>query len=258
MRKFAWFWTVVCTLGGAGSSALARDDDTATGKTGVSTPAQINQVNKQIGFIDLYLTSAMNDTKVLSLLAEGEATGSDKALVAEAQKQLSTDIDRGLTHVQRLRSFKSELSAASGLGAAGAQAGRPAGAAAPDKMSRLDDIERQLRDGKSAAAKLGQAKIGDLASAVDGVATHLLGADAAFRDIAKWTNYTRLASTNLGTVPVKGSDSEAAGTTRSLDEEKNEPAEAGGETGAAPTRGAAPGGAPKPEPTQPAPGGPPK
>src|SRR5262249_5919179 len=135
--------------------------------------------------------------------------------------------------------------------------------ASNDQVAKIGEIERQLKDAKSAAAKLSKAKSQDLGSAVDGVATHLMGADTAFRDIAKWTNYTRLANTNLGTVPVSGS-----GTSGSMGEDHKMPSGTGTGTTGSPstttpgsttphstTPGTAP---PKPEPTQPAPGGPPK
>jgi hypothetical protein len=266
----------------------------------------------------------MNDAKVLSTLSEGEAAKSDRALVGEAQKNLTTDIDRSLTHVQKLRGMKNELSMAGGsmggsmgehdttgsksgmeshagkspaAGASGSQTESKGEAksgihstgtgamASNDKMSKLDEIERQLKDAKSAAAKLGNAKSQDLASAVDGVSTHLMGADTAFRDIAKWTNYTRLAQTSLGTMPVSGS-----GTgTGTMDEDHNLPSGTtpsgtpgtgtgspstttpgsttpGSTTpnssmtpGTTPPHSTTPGTTPpKNEPTQPAPGGPPK
>src|SRR5262249_27642277 len=127
MRKFGGLLTLVVALG-AGTAALANDnDDKGAAKTGVTTPAQGNQINKQIGFIDLYLTNAMNDAKVLSTLSEGEPARSDKALVSEAQKNLTTDIDRSLTHVQKLRGMKTELSMAGG------SMGGSMGAAEPGK-----------------------------------------------------------------------------------------------------------------------------
>src|SRR5262249_512434 len=109
MRKFGGLLTIVVALG-AGTAALAHaNDDKRAGKTGVLARGQRNQINKQIGFIDLYLSNAMNDAKVLSTLAEAETGKADKALISEAQRDLTNAIDRSLTHVQKLKGMKAEL-----------------------------------------------------------------------------------------------------------------------------------------------------
>jgi hypothetical protein len=252
MRKFAGLLVIVLGVGAA-SFAVADDKDNtgATAKTGISTPGQTNQINKQVGFIDLYLTNAMNDAKVLTLLAEGEPAAADKALLGEAQKNLNSDLNNGLTHVQKLRTFKSQLgSMASGV------SDKTGTMASGDKAAKVDEIEQQFKDAKIAAGKLANVKAADLSSSIDGVSTHLMGADSALRDIAKWTNYTRLSSTNLGMVPVRGTES-GAGTSRDLDRNKAP------STGATPspdmtTPGAMPPTStmpPRKEPVQPAPGG---
>ena len=302
MRKFAGLLVLVLGVGAAAVAVADEDHAGGTAKTGVSTPGQTNQINKQIGFIDLYLTNAMNDAKMLSVLSEGEAAAADKALIAEAQKDLNNAIDEGLTHVQKLRTFKSQLgSMASGMaspsgssdktGASGSStlektvspgmasptaSGATAAAGPSDKLAKLDEMERQFKEAKSAAAMLGKVKAADLSSSIDGVSTHLMGADSIFRDIAKWTNYTRLANTSLGTVPVRGTES-GAGTSRDLDQNKPPSATPPGSIspshdmntpGAMPPSSTTPGASgsttPNPttprknEPVQPAPGGPPR
>jgi len=78
------------------------------------------------------------------------------------------------------------------------------GTASQEKLAQLDELTRQLNDAKTAAARLGRAPLTDLGPSIDDVSTHLLGADTAFRAIAKQTNYVRLGNTNLSAVPVKG------------------------------------------------------
>ena len=208
MRKFTGLLTLVV---GIGLSGLALAD---TAKTTKDTAARSGQQQKHIGFVDLYLTTAVNDAKVLAQLD----TASDKALIGEAEKDLGTAIDRSLSHVQKLR----------GAGAA------------TDQSAKIEEIERQLKDAKAAAGKLAGTKSADLASAVDGVSTHLMGADSSFHDFIKGSGYTRLSETSLGTIPVRGNDSGATGGKSGEDQKPAVPKDM-----------------PKNEPVQPAPGNPP-
>lgn len=152
-----------------------------TPKNPGTTVEKSNDINKQVGFIDFYLTDAINGAKLLSILAENAAGTPDKAIISEAQKNLDSAIDRGLGHVQKLHATASN-----------------------DKLAQLDELTRQLNDAKTASARLARAPLTDLGTAIDDVSTHLMGADTAFRAIAKQTNYVRLGNTNLSAVPVKG------------------------------------------------------
>lgn len=152
-----------------------------TPKNPGTTVEKSNDINKQVGFIDFYLTDAINGAKLLSILAENAAGTPDKAIISEAQKNLDSAIDRGLGHVQKLHATASK-----------------------DKLAQLDELTRQLNDAKTAAGRLARAPLTDLGTAIDDVSTHLMGADTAFRAIAKQTNYVRLGNTNLSAVPVKG------------------------------------------------------
>src|SRR5262249_32448012 len=145
------------------------------------TVEKSNNINKQIGFIDLYLTDAINSAKLLSILADNAAGTPDKTIITEAQKNIEGAIDKSLGHVQKLHTTVDK-----------------------DKMAQLGELARQLTDAKTASGKLSRAPHADLGPAVDAVASHLIGADTAFRALAKQTNYVRLGNTNLSAVPVRG------------------------------------------------------
>jgi hypothetical protein len=242
-----------------GSRALAqesppKDAKGGAAKVGVTNPTKSGQINRQLSFIDLYLTHAMNNAKLLSAVADLEATDADKAIIAEAKKNLDAAIGSGLTHVQKLRSYKNELSMAAGGTGAGTETG--------DRIAKVDEVERQLKEAKAATGKLTTGSAVELSTQVDGVATHLMGADAAFRDVAKWTNYTRLGSTNLGTVPVRGGPGEeptgvpAPSTPGSMTPGSTTPGSMAPSQATPETK--TPGTTPPPrEPVQPAPGAPP-
>src|SRR5262249_5756894 len=141
-------------------------------------------------------------------IAESEQPKASTTLINEAKTDLNTSIDKSISHVQRLKTMKKELSmsaggsmggastsgspsaGASGSGASGASgSGASTGAAgssatsgsgsstatggSSDALAKVDDMERQLKDAKAAANKLGVTKKEDLASAIDGVSTHL-------------------------------------------------------------------------------------
>jgi hypothetical protein len=169
----------VLAIGGAVLAApLALAD---TPKNPGTTVEKSNDINKQVGFIDYYLTDAINGAKLLSILAENAAGTPDKAIISEAQKNVGGAIDKSLAHVQKLHDTASK-----------------------DKLAQLDELTRQLNDAKTAAGRLSRAPLTDLGTSIDDVSTHLMGADTAFRAIAKQTNYVRLGNTNLSAVPVKG------------------------------------------------------
>jgi hypothetical protein len=145
------------------------------------TVDKANDINKHVGFIDLYITDAINSAKLLSILSENAAGTPDKSIISEAQKNLDAAIDKALTHVQKLHASADKT-----------------------KLAQLDELTRQLNDAKTASGRLARAPLTDLGTSIDGVSTHLIGADTAFRAIAKQTNYVRLGNTNLSAVPVKG------------------------------------------------------
>lgn len=178
--------------------------------TKVTNADKNSDINKQVGLIDLYLTDAINNAKFLTTLGDASAGSNDKAIVAEARKNLDVAIDKTLTHVEKLRAWKSDLAMAAGSSGAPAASGTPAPAGGPN-VGSIDELERQLKNAKIANKKLATAQLADVSGAIDGVATHLMGADNAFRSIAKWTNYIRLSSTNLSTVPVRGDELPATG-----------------------------------------------
>jgi len=183
-----------------GGSVLAAPLALAdTPKNPGTTVEKSNDINKQVGFIDYYLTDAINGAKLLSVLAENAAGTPDKAIISEAQKNVGSAIDRSLAHVQKLH-----------------------GTASQDKLAQLDELTRQLNDAKTAAARLARAPLTDLGTSIDDVSTHLMGADTAFRAIAKQTNYVRLGNTNLSAVPVKGEGTPGPnGIDRDLNKEKS-------------------------------------
>jgi len=224
---------IVLGVLGIGVTPIAFADTPLPEKTAVTNADKNSDINKQVGFIDLYLTDAINNAKLLSTFADAAPGATDKANLSEAKKNLDGAIDKGLTHLGKLRGYKSDLAAAAGASPASrkrsdAAAPAPERAASGASLGQLDQLERHLKEAKSASQKLGGVQPGDLSTAVDSVATHLMGADAAFRGIAKWTNYTRLQSTNLSTVPVRGDELPAGDIDRDLDRQK------GGPTGATP------------------------
>src|SRR5262245_33995484 len=90
------------------------------------TVEKANNINKQIGFIDLYLTDAINSAKLLSILSENAAGTPDKAIITEAQKNIDGAIDKSLSHVQKLHTTVDK-----------------------DKLAQLDELARQLNDAKT-------------------------------------------------------------------------------------------------------------
>ena len=176
MSKISRVLALGVTLFSAAPYAVAD-----TPKNAGTTVEKSNDINKQVGFIDYYLTDAINGAKLLSILSENAAGTPDKAIITEAQKNLDGAIDKSLVHVQKLHAGSSK-----------------------DKLAQLDELTRQLNDAKTASGRLSRAPLTDLGTSIDGVSTHLMGADAAFRAIAKQVNYVRLGNTNLSAVPVKG------------------------------------------------------
>ena len=230
--------------------------------TKVANAERTSDLNKEVGLVDLYLTEAINGAKFLATIADAAPGANDKAILLEARKDLDAAIDMTLVHTGKLRARKSDLALAADRG--GPVASAPAPAKSP---ASIDELERQLKNARIAGRKLAVTRLSELSGAIDGVATHLMGADNAFRGIAKWTNYTRLSSTNLATVPVRGDElPPSGGTSRDLDRGGVTPSP--GPRDAAPpgvrstgpgmtTPGAAPPGNPDPaasEPVQPAPG----
>src|SRR5687768_229608 len=51
------------------------------GQVGISYPSRTNQINKHVGFVDLYLVEAANSLKALSMLADGEPGRMDAQLI---------------------------------------------------------------------------------------------------------------------------------------------------------------------------------
>jgi hypothetical protein len=217
---YAIAWAAAMVIGIP--SALAQ-----TSKTSISNADRNTELNKHVGFIDLYVTAAINDAKFMSTLADAAPGPSDKGIVAEARKDLDQAIDRSLGHLTKLRTFKRELSmAAGGGGATDASADSQRqdvsgdATAGSDRLGKLDILERHLKEAKAATKKLAGVQMADLSTAIDGVATQLMGADTAFRAVAKWTNYTRLQNTNLSTVPVRGDDVPAGPVERDIDKDR--------------------------------------
>jgi hypothetical protein len=164
--------------------------------TKVTNSDRSGDIKKQVGLVDLYLTAAINDAKFLTVIADAAPGSMDRAILSEARKDLDQAIDRALDHVAGLRAWKSDLTPA----------------------ATLDELERQLKSTRAAGKKLPVNQLSDLPGAIDGVAAHLMGADNAFRAVARWASYTRLSRTSLSTVPVRGDElPPARGATRDLD-----------------------------------------
>lgn len=218
MRRLSNLLISVVFVAGAAVGGDARADETKPGdaqappKTGVSYPSRTTQINKHIAFVDLYLSSAINNAKALSSLGDADSGKMDAQLIAEARRNLDGSLDRALAHMKRVREFRSDLAMASpGVEPSTGSNAAPRPAAGADRMAKLDELETQLKDAKTASKKLAGAKLEELGPAVDGVSTHLVAAHQTFRDIAKWTSYTMLEDSNLATVPVKGEEGGAAG-----------------------------------------------
>jgi hypothetical protein len=174
-------------------------------KTGVSYPSRTSEINKHIAFVDLYIDQAVSHAKALTALGDAEPGKKDTALIQEGRKGLDNSIEKALTHLKQVRTFKSDLAMAapghdaSSTPSVGAKGGG-------DKLAKLDELERHLKEAKAASKKLASVKLDGLSSSVDGVATHLIAARSTFKDIAKWTSYTLLEDSDLATVPVSGQD----------------------------------------------------
>lgn len=240
MSKINTLTAIITIFLGTGAWA---NEPTRTAHAGVTTSATASQLNKEIGLVDLYLGEGVNNAKLLANIADVERSPEDKAIVAEARQNLDLALDRGLAHVQKSRTLKTDLKRAAG------DAGR---------LSQLDELDKQLREAKSSLKRLSAVEMTELATAVDGIATHLMGADAAFRDVAKWTNYTRLASTTLGTIPVRGDELRTHDSDWATDKKPGVPRLGAppSNNNMTPVRTPPPGSppTPMPEPVQPAPG----
>lgn len=211
--------SAIIAAGAMAGAAMA--DETKPGdaqtppKTGVSYPSRTTQINKHIAFVDLYLSSAMDNAKALSSLGDADSGKMDTQLIAEARRNLDGALDRALAHMKHVREYRSDLAMVSpGIDPSTGSNAAPRPAASGARMAKLDELETHIKEAKTASKKLAGAQLEDLGPAVDGVSTHLVAAHQSFRDIAKWTSYTMLEDSNLATVPVKGSEGEAGqGTT---------------------------------------------
>jgi hypothetical protein len=243
---------------------------------GISYPSKNDAINKHLSFVDLYLSDAANATKTLSVLGDMAPSKGDAKLVAEARKLLDGAIGQALTHLKQIRTHKADLEMiVPGIDteepATGSATARPASA----KLAKLDELESNLKDARTAAKKIAGQKPDGLTERIDTVSAHLVTAQQRFRDMAKWTSYTLLDDTNLGTVPVRGANETPGEIDRDVGQPMNTTPARPGETttpGTLPDRGqpteatppdrapgTPPGTAnpetPKPEPVKPAPGG---
>jgi len=189
----------------APDTTMSAETKDTKAKTSVSYAGRTSEINKHIGFVDLYIDQAMDSAKALAALGDSDPGKKDNALIQEGTKNLTGAIDKALTHVQHVRTFKSDLAmVAPGTDEKQPSVGSTSGSGA--NLAKLDELERNLKDARSASKKLTSAKLDTLSTSVDAVASHLMAAHTAFKDIAKWTSYTLLEDTNLATVPVSGQD----------------------------------------------------
>jgi hypothetical protein len=225
-------------------------------KTGVSYPSRTSEINKHIAFVDLYIDQAVSHAKALTALGDAEPGKKDTALIQEGRKGLDNSIEKALTHLKQVRTFKSDLAIAapghdaSSTPSVGAKGGG-------DKLAKLDELERHLKEAKAASKKLASVKLDGLSSSVDGVATHLIAARSTFKAIAKWTSYTLLEDSDLATVPVSGQDdvAPAGEVDRDLGNPGDTSAPKSGTSDSEREKGNTIPGSSRPEPTKPAPGG---
>lgn len=195
---------------GVGGSALANKGGTA----------QHDMMKQKLGLVNVYLQSAIDNTKFLTSMSTEMATG-NKDAINEAERNLDTSIDKALTHIRAVKAQK-QAKAADKMGAdkQNVKGGEPkmdenkdqaggAGAAGnhADKMARLDAMEKHLKDAKTAMKTLRGAKPENMSTAIEGVSSSLMAARNEFQDLAKMANLTLIQDMDINqTAPVRGKD----------------------------------------------------
>jgi hypothetical protein len=142
---------------------------------------------KHLGMMDLYLSAAIADLKLLSAFSDLGPADLDKATVAELRKNL----DAALMNVDRHLKVATKKMADD-----------------PTMTSSLDTMKQQLAQARAASKKLHKAKTADLAANVDTIASHVMAADDEFRKMAESAGFARLETMRLGAMPVGGEEDE--------------------------------------------------
>jgi hypothetical protein len=159
----------------------SMDKDMDKSKEGMKSPFDM-EAAKQFVLVDFYLTDAVNITKALTAFSEQAPGKMDKAIMDEAKTDLNNAINKALLHANVVHAM----------------------AISTDLKSQTDTLIRDLKDSQASVRKVNATKLADLSKSLEGISTHLMAADDAFKQISSTAGFTRLDTMNLSSQPVSG------------------------------------------------------
>lgn len=176
---------------------------------------------RHLAMADLYLMTAINNTKLLSHLAD-VPQAVDKKTISEAHRNIDESIGDAMQHLQRVRGMEKGAKR-------GATEREPV---AGMETARIEEVERHLREARNATRRLKGATADNLATRVDEVATHLRAAQDSFRQVAQASNMTLIEDVEMGVRPVRGVEGQEGIEPEKGHEHKKKQQQPGGTGGA--------------------------
>lgn len=150
-------------------------------------------MNKHLTLVDAYLANAINSTKALSSLSDMQLDAKDKKLVSELNKNIDTNINMAMKHIQGLQKEKMVM-------------GEKQPVAGVDVASSLDSVHQNLKQAQISSKKLGRTSYTNLSPAISTVAADLMSAHESFKEIAQATQLKSIDTVQLETEPVRGTE----------------------------------------------------